>query len=279
MDLIEVLKVVVLGIVEGITEWLPISSTGHLIIVNEFLKLNQTDSFIEMFNVVIQLGAILAVIVLFFKRLWPIQKKESTGGLMWSKEKLMLWAKILVACIPAGVIGVIFDEEIDKLFYNPYVVSITLIVYGVAFIIIEIWNKKRQFKVANVTEMTFRTAFIIGLFQVLALIPGTSRSGATIIGAMLIGTTRTAAAEFTFFLAIPVMLGASAVKILKFVTDGGGFSANQIYILLIGMLVAYMVSMVAIKFLMSFIKKHDFKLFGVYRIILGIGVLIYFTLA
>ncbi len=287
MDFTEILKVIVLGIVEGITEWLPISSTGHLIIVNEFLKLNQTDSFIEMFNVVIQFGAILAVIVLFFKKLWPVQKKEASKdlvtndskGLMWNKEKLLLWAKILVACVPAGVIGILFDDKIDEIFYNPYVVSITLIVYGVAFILLEIRNRKREFKIADVTEMTFKTAFIIGLFQVLALIPGTSRSGATIVGAMLIGTTRTAAAEFTFFLAIPVMLGASLVKIIKFVTDGGGFTSEQVYILLIGMLVAYMVSMVAIKFLMSFIKKHDFTPFGVYRIILGIGVLVYFTLA
>ena len=194
-------------------------------------------------------------------------------------EKLLLWAKILVACIPAGVIGVLFDDKIDELFYNPYVVSVTLIVYGVAFILIEIWNKKRQFKIADVTGLTFRTALIIGLFQVLALIPGTSRSGATIIGAMLIGTNRTTATEFTFFLAIPVMFGASLVKILKFVTEGGGFTTNQIYILLIGMLVAYMVSMVAIKFLMSFIKKNDFKPFGVYRIILGIAVLVYFAVA
>lgn len=279
MNIIEILKVIVLGIVEGITEWLPISSTGHLIIVNEFLKLKESDAFVEMFNVVIQLGAILAVIVLYFKRLWPIDKKKNSKGLEWNKDKLILWAKILVACVPAGIIGIIFNDNIDEIFYNPYVVSVTLIIYGVAFILIEIRNRNKEFKITDVRAMTFKTALIIGLFQVLALIPGTSRSGATIVGAMLIGTSRTAAAEFTFFLAIPVMAGASLVKILKFVSDGTGFTQNQLYMLLIGMLVAYLVSMLVIKFLMSYIRKHDFKPFGVYRIILGIAVLLYFTLS
>lgn len=279
MNIIEILKVIVLGIVEGITEWLPISSTGHLIIVNEFLKLKASDAFVEMFNVVIQLGAILAVIVLYFKRLWPIDKKKNSKGLEWNKDKLILWAKILVACVPAGIIGILFDDKIDEIFYNPYVVSVTLIIYGVAFILIEIRNRNKEFKITDVKAMTFKTALIIGLFQVLALIPGTSRSGATIVGAMLIGTSRTAAAEFTFFLAIPVMAGASLVKILKFVSDGTGFTQNEIYMLLIGMLVAYLVSMLVIKFLMSYIRKHDFKPFGVYRIILGIAVLLYFTLS
>lgn len=279
MNIIEILKVIVLGIVEGITEWLPISSTGHLIIVNEFLKLKAGDAFVEMFNVVIQLGAILAVIVLYFKRLWPIDKKKDSKGLEWNKDKLILWAKILVACVPAGIIGIIFNDNIDEIFYNPYVVSVTLIIYGVAFILIEIRNRNKEFKITDVKAMTFKTALIIGLFQVLALIPGTSRSGATIVGAMLIGTSRTAAAEFTFFLAIPVMAGASLVKILKFVSDGTGFTQNQLYMLLIGMLVAYLVSMLVIKFLMSYIRKHDFKPFGVYRIILGIAVLLYFTLS
>lgn len=279
MNIIEILKVIVLGIVEGITEWLPISSTGHLIIVNEFLKLKAGDAFVEMFNVVIQLGAILAVIVLYFKRLWPIDKKKDSKGLEWNKDKLILWAKILVACVPAGIIGILFDDKIDEIFYNPYVVSVTLIIYGVAFILIEIRNRNKEFKITDVKAMTFKTALIIGLFQVLALIPGTSRSGATIVGAMLIGTSRTAAAEFTFFLAIPVMAGASLVKILKFVSDGTGFTQNEIYMLLIGMLVAYLVSMLVIKFLMSYIRKHDFKPFGVYRIILGIAVLLYFTLS
>lgn len=279
MNIIEILKVIVLGIVEGITEWLPISSTGHLIIVNEFLKLKASDAFVEMFNVVIQLGAILAVIVLYFKRLWPIDKKKDSKGLEWNKDKLILWAKILVACVPAGIIGILFDDKIDEIFYNPYVVSVTLIIYGVAFILIEIRNRNKEFKITDVKAMTFKTALIIGLFQVLALIPGTSRSGATIVGAMLIGTSRTAAAEFTFFLAIPVMAGASLVKILKFVSDGAGFTQNELYMLLIGMLVAYLVSMLVIKFLMSYIRKHDFKPFGVYRIILGIAVLLYFTLS
>lgn len=279
MNIIEILKVIVLGIVEGITEWLPISSTGHLIIVNEFLKLKASDAFVEMFNVVIQLGAILAVIVLYFKRLWPIDKKKDSKGLEWNKDKLILWAKILVACVPAGIIGIIFNDNIDEIFYNPYVVSVTLIIYGVAFILIEIRNRNKEFKITDVKAMTFKTALIIGLFQVLALIPGTSRSGATIVGAMLIGTSRTAAAEFTFFLAIPVMAGASLVKIFKFVSDGTGFTQNQLYMLLIGMLVAYLVSMLVIKFLMSYIRKHDFKPFGVYRIILGIAVLLYFTLS
>ena len=279
MNIIEILKVIVLGIVEGITEWLPISSTGHLIIVNEFLKLKASDAFVEMFNVVIQLGAILAVIVLYFKRLWPIDKKKDSKGLEWNKDKLILWAKILVACVPAGIIGILFDDKIDEIFYNPYVVSVTLIIYGVAFILIEIRNRNKEFKITDVKAMTFKTALIIGLFQVIALIPGTSRSGATIVGAMLIGTSRTAAAEFTFFLAIPVMAGASLVKILKFVSDGTGFTQNELYMLLIGMLVAYLVSMLVIKFLMSYIRKHDFKPFGVYRIILGIAVLLYFTLS
>ena len=279
MNIIEILKVIVLGIVEGITEWLPISSTGHLIIVNEFLKLKASDAFVEMFNVVIQLGAILAVIVLYFKRLWPIDKKKDSKGLEWNKDKLILWAKILVACVPAGIIGILFDDKIDEIFYNPYVVSVTLIIYGVAFILIEIRNRNKEFKITHVKAMTFKTALIIGLFQVLALIPGTSRSGATIVGAMLIGTSRTAAAEFTFFLAIPVMAGASLVKILKFVSDGTGFTQNELYMLLIGMLVAYLVSMLVIKFLMSYIRKHDFKPFGIYRITLGIAVLLYFTLS
>ena len=279
MNIIEILKVIVLGVVEGITEWLPISSTGHLIIVNEFLKLKASDAFVEMFNVVIQLGAILAVIVLYFKRLWPIDKKKDSKGLEWNKDKLILWAKILVACVPAGIIGILFDDKIDEIFYNPYVVSVTLIIYGVAFILIEIRNRNKEFKITDVKAMTFKTALIIGLFQVLALIPGTSRSGATIVGAMLIGTSRTAAAEFTFFLAIPVMAGASLVKILKFVSDGTGFTQNELYMLIIGMLVAYLVSMLVIKFLMSYIRKHDFKPFGVYRIILGIAVLLYFTLS
>ena len=277
MSLIEILKVIVLGIVEGITEWLPVSSTGHLILVDEFLKLKASDDFKEMFDVVIQLGAILAVIVIYFKKLWPIDRKEDTKKLGWSKDKLILWGKILIACIPAAIIGILFDDVIDSIFYNPYVVSITLIIYGIAFIVIEMLHKGKDFKINDLSELSIRTALIIGVFQVLALIPGTSRSGATIVGAMLIGTNRTVAAEFTFYLAIPVMLGASLLKVLKFFMDGGVMGATEIVYLLVGMVVAFVVSIVVIKFLMAFIKKHDFKVFGIYRIILGIAVLIYFA--
>lgn len=278
MDLIEILKVIVLGIVEGITEWLPISSTGHLILVDEFLKLKATDEFKEMFDVVIQLGAILAVIVIYFKKLWPIDRDNEANKVAWNKDKLILWGKILIACIPAALIGIVFDDILDKYFYNPYVVSITLIIYGIAFIIIEILHKGKEFKITSLKELSVKTALIIGVFQVLALIPGTSRSGATIVGAMLIGTNRTVAAEFTFYLAIPVMLGASFLKILKFIGDGGVFGTTEIVYMIVGMVVAFVVSIVAIKFLMSYIKKNDFKAFGIYRIILGIGVLIYFAL-
>ena len=277
MNIIEILKVIVLGIVEGITEWLPVSSTGHLILVDEFLKLKASDDFKEMFDVVIQLGAILAVIVMYFKKLWPIDRREDTKKLAWSKDKLILWGKILIACIPAAVIGILFDDVIDSIFYNPYVVSITLIIYGIAFIVIEMLHKGKEFKINDLSQLSIKTALIIGIFQVLALIPGTSRSGATIVGAMLIGTNRTVAAEFTFYLAIPVMLGASLLKVLKFVLDGGVMGANEIVYLLVGMVVAFVVSIVVIKFLMAFIKKHDFKVFGIYRIILGIAVLIYFA--
>ena len=277
MNILEILKVIVLGIVEGITEWLPVSSTGHLILVDEFLKLDATEDFKEMFDVVIQLGAILAVIVIYFKKLWPINRREDTKKLAWSKDKLILWGKILIACIPAAIIGILFDDVIDQYFYNPYVVSITLIIYGIAFIVIEMLHKGKDFKINDLSELSIRTALIIGVFQVLALIPGTSRSGATIVGAMLIGTSRTVAAEFTFYLAIPVMLGASLLKVLKFFMDGGAMGANEIVYLLVGMVVAFVVSIVVIKFLMAFIKKHDFKVFGIYRIILGIAVLVYFA--
>ena len=278
MELIEILKVIVLGIVEGITEWLPISSTGHLILVDEFLKLKASEDFKEMFDVVIQLGAILAVIVIYFKKLWPIDKENADNKLMWNKDKLILWGKILVACVPAAIIGILFDDVIDEVFYNPYVVSITLIIYGIAFIVIESLHKGKEFKITNLSKMTIKTALIIGAFQVLALIPGTSRSGATIVGAMLIGTDRTTAAEFTFYLAIPVMLGASLLKMAKFVAGGGILGTSEIVYLLVGMAVAFVVSVVVIKFLMSYIKKHDFKVFGIYRIILGIAVLVYFAI-
>jgi undecaprenyl-diphosphatase len=273
MDIIEIMKAVILGIIEGITEWLPISSTGHMILADEFIKLKMSGAFKEMFLVVIQLGAIMAVVILYFHKLNPFSLKKS------GKEKMQtvnLWIKVLVSCVPAGVIGVLFNDKIDELFYNYKTVAITLIVYGVLFIIVEIWNKYRKAKINDLTQIDYKTAAIIGIFQVLALIPGTSRSGATIIGAMLIGTSRYIAAEYTFFLAIPVMFGASAVKLLKF---GFDFTGMEIAVLLIGMLSAFIVSILAIKFLMQYIKKHDFKIFGYYRIVLGIIVLLYFGIA
>ena len=277
MSITELMKIVVLGIVEGITEWLPVSSTGHLILFGQFLKLKSSTEFINMFNVVIQLGAILAVVVIYFKKLWPVGKNESK--LCMEKDKLWLWLKIIVACIPSAVIGLLFEDKIDEMMGSPYIVAATLIIYGIIFIIIETINKNKDFKIKDLKDITFRTAFIIGLFQILALIPGTSRSGVTIIGAMLIGTARTEAAEFTFFLGFPTMFGASFLKIIKFVKDGGGFSGTELGYLLIGMAVSFVVSVVVIKFLMSFIKKHDFKPFGIYRIILGLAVIAYLVIA
>ena len=277
MSITELMKIVVLGIVEGITEWLPVSSTGHLILFGQFLKLKSSTEFINMFNVVIKLGAILAVVVIYFKKLWPVGKNESK--LCMEKDKLWLWLKIIVACIPSAVIGLLFEDKIDEMMGSPYIVAATLIIYGIIFIIVETINKNKDFKIKDLKEITFRIAFIIGLFQILALIPGTSRSGVTIIGAMLIGTARTEAAEFTFFLGIPTMFGASFLKIIKFVKDGGGFSGTELGYLLIGMAVSFVVSVVVIKFLMSFIKKHDFKPIGNYRIILGLAVIAYLVIA
>ncbi len=283
----EFIKSIILGIVEGITEWLPVSSTGHLILVNEFLQLNVSDdadvneSFINMFNVVIQLGAIMAVVLIFWKKLFPFGKKDNSHP--WKKEGfgayvkadiMQMWFKVIAACLPAAVIGVLFDDVFEALFYRPWVIAIALIVFGIAFIIIENRNKNKSTKVNTINELTYQAALIIGLFQLIAAIfPGTSRSGATILGALLIGISRTVAAEFTFYLAVPVMFGASLLKIVKY---DGGFTGSQIGILLIGMIVAFLVSVVVIKFLMDYIKKHDFKVFGWYRIILGILVLIYF---
>lgn len=277
MSITELMKIVVLGIVEGITEWLPVSSTGHLILFGQFLNLKSSTEFINMFNVVIQLGAILAVVVIYFKKLWPVGRNESK--LCLEKDKLWLWLKIIVACIPSAVIGLLFEDKIDEMMGSPYIVAATLIIYGIIFIVVETINKNRKFKINDLKEITFRTALIIGLFQILALIPGTSRSGVTIIGAMLIGTARTEAAEFTFFLGIPTMFGASFLKIFKFVKDGGGFSGTELGYLLIGMAVSFVVSVIVIKFLMSFIKKHDFKPFGIYRIILGLAVIAYLVIA
>ncbi|WP_066499505.1 undecaprenyl-diphosphate phosphatase [Abyssisolibacter fermentans] len=271
MEFIEILKAIILGIVEGITEWLPISSTGHMILVDEFMKLNVSDAFKEMFFVVIQLGAIMAVVVLYFEKLFPFSIKQKH-----IKEDIMtLWLKIIVACIPAAIIGLLFDDKIDELFYNYQTVSVTLIVYGILFILIENFNKNKTAKIDSLQEISYKTALFIGIFQLLALIPGTSRSGATILGAILIGTSRTVAAEFTFFLAIPVMFGASLLKILKF---GLVFSISEAVILLTGMIVAFVVSVLAIKFLISYIKKNDFKVFGWYRIVLGLIVIMYFVL-
>ena len=269
MDFIEVIKAIILGIVEGITEWLPISSTGHMILVDEFLKLDMSAAFKEMFFVVIQLGAIMAVVVLYFNKLNPFTSKKTV---IQKKETFSLWFKVLAACVPAGIIGFLFDDKIEELFYNYITVAVTLILYGILFIIIE-KNKKRVPKIDGFSHLTYKTAFLIGAFQVLSLIPGTSRSGATIIGAILLGTSRYVATEFSFFLAIPVMFGASALKIVKF---GFDFTGAEMFILLTGMIIAFIISIFAIKFLMGYIKKHDFKAFGYYRIALGIIILTYF---
>ncbi len=276
MSIVEFLKVIILGIVEGITEWLPISSTGHLILADEFIQLDVTPEFMEMFRVVIQLGAILAVVCLYFSRLWPFRnQKEASNALerYVDMDKMVLWFKIIVACLPAVAIGLPFDDLLEEKLYNYVVVALMLILYGILFLIIENYNAKRTPKVTDLKDLTFRTAFLIGVFQVLSLIPGTSRSGSTIIGGILLGTSRTVAAEFTFFLAIPVMFGASLLKLIKF---GLHFTGAEALILLVGMLTAFLVSILAIKFLMGYIKKHDFKVFGWYRIVLGVLVFGYF---
>lgn len=274
MDIIEILKVIFLGIIEGITEWLPISSTGHMLLVDEFIKLNMTDAFKEMFFVVIQLGAILAVVLIFWNKMFPFQFKDKTKPVI--KQKIfILWTKVVIACIPGAVVTLLFDDYIEAHLHTPVVIALALIVYGIAFIVIENWNKHRVPTTTKLSDITYKTALIIGLFQVLSIIPGTSRSGATIIGALIIGVSRVAAAEFTFFLAVPVMFGLSAIKILKF---GFAFTGVELITLGIGMVVAFVVSVFVIKFLMSYIKKHDFKVFGWYRIALGVIVLIYFLL-
>ncbi|MDO4283439.1 MAG: undecaprenyl-diphosphate phosphatase [Clostridia bacterium] len=278
MDFIEILKAIFIGIVEGITEWLPISSTGHMILVDEFIKLNISEEFKEFFLVVIQLGAILAVVVLYFKKLFPFELKKIDGKkkLVSIKDTWILWAKVLVACVPAGIIGLLFDDLLDKYLYNPITVALMLILYGILFIIVEKRNKGKESKINTLKDITFKTALIIGVFQVLALIPGTSRSGATILGAILIGTSREIAAEFTFFLAIPVMVGASLYKLLKFIVKGVLMTSTEFGILVFGTITAFIVSMVAIKFLMKYIKKNDFTAFGWYRIVLGVLVLLFF---
>ena len=268
--LIEMLKVILLGIVEGITEWLPISSTGHMILVDEFIKLNVPKDFMEMFLVVIQLGAILAVCVIYFHKLNPFSPKKSAKE---KRETVDIWGKVIVGCLPAAVIGLAFNDKIDALFYNAPTVAFTLILYGILFIIVENYNKHREPQVGELSDLTYKIAVIIGCFQVLSVIPGTSRSGSTIIGGILAGTSRTLAAEFTFFLAIPVMFGASLLKLVKF---GFHYTGMEVAILVVGMLVAFIVSIIAIKFLLGYIKKNDFKAFGVYRIVLGIVVAAYF---
>ena len=288
MNFVEWLKVALLGIVEGITEWLPISSTGHLILVDEFVKLNQSEEFMKMFNVVIQLGAILAVVVLYWSKLWPFHTKKNAPKRSWFANQAdhgfmkgvqtfcnnyCYMDKIVLACIPAMVVGIPFDDWMEEHFHNATVVALALIIYGVIFIVIENYNKRRTPRIVTLSDLSFKDAFLIGVFQVLSLIPGTSRSGSTIIGGILIGASRELAAEFTFFLAIPVMFGASLIKLLKF---GLAFTSVELAVLIVGMVVAFGVSILAIKFLMGYIKKHDFKVFGWYRIVLGLLVLLYF---
>ena len=270
----ELFKVIIIGIVEGITEWLPVSSTGHMILVEEFLQLNVSAEFMEMFNVVIQLGAIMAVVVLYFHKLWPFQRKVH-GFQGWIKRDVWdLWIKVIIAVIPAAVIGIPLDDWFTEHFHNYHVVSLMLIIYGILFIIVENYNKHRTPTITSFSQMSWKMALAIGAFQVLSLIPGTSRSGSTILGALLLGNSRFFAAEFSFYLAIPVMFGASLLKLLKF---GFAFTMAESIILITGMLVAFVVSILAIKFLMSYIKKNDFKAFGYYRIVLGILVLGYFN--
>ena len=275
MEFLEIIKAIILGIVEGITEWLPISSTGHMILVDEVLKLNMSPEFMEMFLVVIQLGAILAVILLYWKKIWPFKVEN---GLKIEKDTIIMWVKILIDCVPAAIVGVLFYDKLNELFYNPTTVAIMLILFGILFIIIENYNKGKSPKINSLSKITYTVAIMIGIFQLIAAVfPGTSRSGATIVGALLIGVSRTIAAEFTFFLAIPVMLGASALKLVKFALKTGFvMTGNEVAILSVGTFVAFIVSILAIKFLMSYIKSNDFKVFGWYRIILGILVLAYF---
>ncbi len=296
-DIINLLKTVLLGIVEGITEWLPISSTGHMILVDELFPLDVRSEFLDIFLVVIQLGAILAVVIMFWSKIWPFHLKSTTVEPFFKSEsgsvggikrlcnnyiyvdKILLWVKILIASIPAAILGLVFDDQIDELLtgdIRAYVVASTLIIYGILFIVIESMNRREKIK--SVDSLPYLTALFIGMIQCLALIPGTSRSGSTILGATLLGLGRTAAAEFSFFLSIPAMFGASAIKLLKFFLDGGAFTSDELVILAVGSIVAFIVSVLAIKFLLSYIRKHDFKAFGWYRIVLGIVVFGYFLI-
>ena len=275
VNLIELLKVIFLGIVEGITEWLPVSSTGHMLLVDEFLQLDASQAFKDMFFILIQLGAILAVVVLFWHKMLPFQVKDRAKP-FWKKDTLLLWLKVIVACIPGAVVTLLFDDYIEAHLHTPNVIAAALIVYGIAFILVENWNKTRRPRIRTLADVDYRTAFLIGMFQVLSIIPGTSRSGSTIIGALILGVSRVAAAEFTFFLAVPAMFGMSALKLLKF---GFSFTGAELVMLLLGMVVAFLVSLGVIKFLMDYIRKHDFRAFGWYRIALGALVLVYFLAA
>lgn len=276
MFFMNIFKAVILGIVEGITEWLPISSTGHLILVDEFIKMDVSPAFTTMFNVVIQLGAILAVVVLYFHKLNPFSPKKSARE---KNETWVLWSKVLVACIPAAFLGILLDDFLEAHFHKFLPVAIMLIIYGIAFIVVERYNKGKRPKCTDLNKFTYQAALIVGFFQVLSLMPGTSRSGATILGAILIGSSRFVATEFSFFLGIPVMFGASAIKIIKFLKDGNVFGFQEIIILLVGMVTAYIVSIIAIKFLLDYIKKNDFTVFGWYRIILGVLLIAYWIIA
>ena len=272
MSIVEFIQVVFYGIVEGITEWLPVSSTGHLILFESLWPMNVSDDFLSMFRVVIQLGAILAVCVLYFERLNPFLKSHSQEK---KREIWGIWGKVIVGCLPAAILGVLFDDFLDEYFYKWPVVAATLIIYGVAFIIVENRNRKVRAKIRSFHQMSYTTAFLIGMFQVLSLIPGTSRSGATILGGILMGTSRTVAAEFSFFMAIPIMFGASFLKLVKYIIKVGfGFSVFELACLIIGMLTAFVVSLIVIRFLMDFVKRHDFKIFGYYRIALGAVVIL-----
>ena len=277
MDILNMIKAVLFGIVEGVTEWLPISSTGHVILLNEILPFEGvSESFYSMFEVVVQLGAILAVVVLFWHQIWPLGRNQQTGRVEWKRPILTLWCKILVACVPAAVIGLLFDDVFERLFYNYVSVAIALIVFGVAFIVVENLRKGRKSRIRSLARLDYKTVLLIGVFQVIAAVfPGTSRSGATIVGALMLGVSRKVAAEFTFFLAIPVMFGASLLKLVKY---GFAFAGNELAILLVSMIVAFAVSILVIQFLLSYIRKHDFKVFGWYRIVLGAVVLAYFLI-
>ena len=273
--MIEFLKAVLFGIVEGVTEWLPVSSTGHLILLDEFVKLDVSDAFYEMFQVVIQLGAILAVIVLFFHKLNPFSPRKDAAR---KKDTWQLWFKVVAAVLPSAVVGLLLDDWMDDHFYNYVVVAVMLIVYGIAFLFVEKWNATRKFSITEVGKIDYRTAVLMGLFQCLSLIPGTSRSGSTILGAIILGVSRSAGAEFSFFMAIPTMLGASALKLVKYLMEGVSATGTEIMVLITGCVVSFLVSLIVIRGLMAYVRNHSFSVFGVYRIILGAVVLAYFFL-